>query len=193
VPLNGPGSVKVPLPNINEDYVTLEQMVPLSRSDPQYYPLLLGNVVLGGGSLGPEQSRLFRDIRQNAGLVYTIDSQFDSGGTRSRFSIDYACLPQNEARIESMIDDELTQLRTQPIGDFELALMKGSVVRRVVLGEASLSSIGQSLLGDATSGLPLDEAHVDAQHLLATDAPAIQAAFAREIHPEDFVRTVEGP
>ena len=143
VPLNPPGEVKIPLPNIHQDYVTLEQLVPLPRSAPQYYPLLLGNTVLGGGSLGPEQSRLFRDIRQNAGLVYSIDSQFVSSGARSRFSIEFACAQGNEARIEGLVNDELAQIRKEPIGDFELALMKASIVRRVVLGVASASQIGR--------------------------------------------------
>jgi zinc protease len=193
VPLNPPGDVKVPLPNIRQDYVTLEQLVPLPRSAPQYYPLMLGNTVLGGGSLGPEQSRLFRDIRQNAGLVYSIDSQFASSGARSRFSIEFACAQGNEARIEGLVNDELAQLRKEPIGDFELALMKASMVRRVVLGDASASQIGQGLLNDASSGLPLDQANIDAQHLLATDARSIQEAFAANIRPENFVRTIEGP
>jgi zinc protease len=193
VPLNPPGEVKIPLPGIHQDYVTLEQLVPLARSSPQYYPLVLGNTVLGGGSLGPEQSRLFRDIRQNAGLVYSIDSQYVSGGARSRFSIEFACAQGNEARIEGLVNDELTQLRKEPIGDFELELMKASMVRRVVLAEASASDIGEALLNDASSGLPLDQEHIDAQHLLATDAHAIQDAFAANIHPENFVRTIEGP
>ncbi|HEV8022719.1 MAG TPA: pitrilysin family protein [Candidatus Lustribacter sp.] len=193
VPLNRPGDVKIPLPNIHQDYVTLEQLVPLPRSAPQYYPLVLGNAVLGGGSLGPEQSRLFRDIRQNAGLVYSIDSQYVSGGARSRFSISFACAEGNEPRIEAMIDAELAQLRKDPIGDFELGLMKASAVRRAVLGDASASDIGEALLNYATNGLPLDETHIDAQHLLATDAHAIQDAFVANIHPEDFVRTIEGP
>ncbi len=193
VPLNPPGDVKIPLPGIHQDYVTLEQLVPLSRSSPQYYPLVLGNTVLGGGSVSPEQSRLFRDIRQNAGLVYSIDSQYASNGARSRFSIDFACAQGNEPRIESMVDDELTRLRTEPIGDFELGLMKASVVRRVVLGDASASQIGEMLLSDAVNGLPLDQTHIDAQHLLATNAQAIQDAFAANIHPENFVRTIEGP
>jgi zinc protease len=193
VPLNPPGDVKVQLPNIRQDYVTLEQLVPLPRSAPQFYPLLLGNTVLGGGSLGPEQSRLFRDIRQNAGLVYSIDSQYVSSGARSRFSVEFACAQNNEAHIESLVNDEITQLRKEPIGDFELALMKASMVRRVVLGDASASQIGEGLLTDAVGGLPLDQSHVDAQHLLATDAHAIQDAFAANIRPENFVRTIEGP
>jgi zinc protease len=193
VPINPPGEVKVPLPNIRQDYVTLEQLVPLPRSAPQYYPLLLGNTVLGGGSLGPEQSRLFRDIRQNAGLVYSIDSQFVSTGNRSRFSIEFACAQGNESRIEGLVNDELAQLRKEPIGDFELSLMKASMVRRVVLGDASTSQIGQGLLNDAIGGLPLDQNHIDAQRMLATDARAIQEAFATYIRPENFVRTIEGP
>jgi zinc protease len=193
VPLNPAGEIRIPLPNIHEDYVTLEQIVPLPRSAPQYYPLVLGNAVLGGGSVGPEQSRLFRDIRQNAGLVYSIDSQYLSSDARSRFSIEYACAPANEARIEALVGNELTQLRTEPVGDFELSLIKASMVRRAVLDAASVSSIGQAFLDDATSGLPLDQADVDVRHLLATDAPSIQAAFAAQIHPENFVRTVQGP
>ncbi len=193
VPRNPAGTVKVPLPNIRQTFVSLQQMVPLARSDPEYYPLLLGNVVFGGGALGPEQSRLFRDIRQNAGLVYSIDSQFASGGSRSRFSIEFACAPENEARIEALVGDELTRLRSEPVGDFELALMKASLVRRVVLSDAAVASIGRDFLSYATAGLPLDQAQIDARRLLATDAPAIQAAFAKDIRPENFVRTIEGP
>jgi zinc protease len=154
---------------------------------------LLGNSILGGGSLGPEQSRLFRDIRQNAGLVYSIDSQFVAHGARARFSIEYACAPRNAPRIQALVENELTQLRTQPVGDFELGLMKASMVRRVVIGDASVGSIGGSLLDDQANGLPLDEDQRDARALLATDAQAVQSAFADQILPDHFVRTIEGP
>jgi zinc protease len=192
VPRNPPGDVKLDIP-VRQDYVTLEQVLPLGRSSPQYYPLLLGNAILGGGSLGPEQSRLFRDIRQNAGLVYSIDSQFVANGARARFSIEYACAPENAPRIQSLVENELAQLRAQPVGDFELGLMKASMVRREVLSGASVASIGGGFLDDASSGLPLDQGQRDAQHLLATDAKAVQDAFATQILPGNFVRTIEGP
>jgi zinc protease len=192
VPRNPPGDVKLDIP-VTQDYVTLEQLVPLSRSAPQYYPLLLGNAILGGGSLGPEQSRLFRDIRQNAGLVYSIDSQYGASGARSRFSIEYACAPQNAARIQGLVENELAQMRTVPVGAFELGLMKASMVRRVVIGTAAVASIGGSFLSDAGNGLPLDQDQRDARALIGTDAHAIQDAFASQILAGNFVRTVEGP
>jgi zinc protease len=192
VPRNAAGEVKLDIP-VQQDYVTFEQVLPIGRSSPQFYPLLLGNSILGGGSLGPEQSRLFRDIRQNAGLVYSIDSQFVAHGARARFSIEYACAPRNAPRIQALVENELTQLRTQPVGDFELGLMKASMVRRVVIGDASVGSIGGSLLDDQANGLPLDEDQRDAKALLATDAQAVQSAFAAQILPDHFVRTIEGP
>jgi zinc protease len=192
VPRNDAGEVKLDIP-VQQDYVTFEQVLPIGRSSPQFYPLLLGDSILGGGSLGPEQSRLFRDIRQNAGLVYSIDSQFIASGARARFSIEYACAPRNATRIQSLVENELTQLRTVPVGDFELGLMKASMVRRVVIGDASVGSIGGSLLDDASNGLPLDEDQHDAQQLLATSAQSIEDAFAAQILPDHFVRTIEGP
>jgi len=71
--------------------------------------------------------------------------------------------------------------------------MKASMVRRVVIGDASVGSIGGSLLDDAANGLPLDEDQHDAQQLLATSAQSIEDAFAAQILPDHFVRTIEGP
>jgi zinc protease len=157
------------------------------------YPLQLGNAILGGGSGGPEQSRLFRDLRQNAGLVYSIGSQLTTGKTRSQFSVFFACLPANEERISSQIDAEIGKMKSEPVGAFELALVKASLVRRTVIANSSESSIGSSLLDDASNGLPLDQADLDVRRYLATDAQAITAAFGSYIHPENFIRVVEGP
>jgi hypothetical protein len=66
-------------------------------------------------------------------------------------------------------------------------------VRRETIGQASVASIGGALLDAALNGQPLDQSQLDAKQLLATDAHAIQAAFADQILPDHFVRTVEGP
>ena len=195
VPLNAPGDVTLdhsrdgPRPTS-----TLLQTVPLSRSAPDMYPLQLGNAILGGGgSGGPEQSRLFRDMRQNTGLVYSIGSQLTAGKTRSQLSLYFACLPANAQRISALIDAEIDKMKKEPVGSFELSLVKASIVRRTVIANSSVSSIGTSLLDDAASGLPLDQADVDVRHYLATDPPAITHAFEAYVHPENFVRVIEGP
>jgi zinc protease len=193
VPLNEPGDVKLTLPGLGQDSARFEQTVTLTRSSPDYYPLLLGNAIFGGGEVGPEQSRLFRDLRQNAGLVYSIGSRLSVGRTRSTLSIDFACSPASESRIASSIDGEIAKLKSEPVGDFELGLMKASIVRRTILDDASETSIGGSLLANAAGGLPLDQGRLDAQQLLETDAKAVQSAFSKYVHPEHFVRVIEGP
>jgi zinc protease len=193
VPLNDPGDVTITIPAMGQSDATFLQTVPLGRTAPDMYPLQLGNAILGGGSGGPEQSRLFRDLRQNAGLVYSIGSQLTTGKTRSQFSVFFACLPSNEERISAQIDAEIGKMKTEPVGAFELALVKASLVRRTVIANSSENSIGSSLLDDASNGLPLDQADLDVRQYLATDAPAIMAAFAAYIHPQNFVRVLEGP
>jgi len=49
------------------------------------------------------------------------------------------------------------------------------------------------LLANASGGLPLDQNRVDARELLAADAKSVQRAFSNYIHPDHFVRVVEGP
>ena len=193
VPLNPSAEVKLTLPSLGQTSVTLEQLVPLERSAPQFYPLQLGNAILGGGSTGPEQSRLFRDLRQNAGLVYNIASQLSAQQSRSRFSVQFACLPSNEDRIASLVDAEIARMQHEPAGDFELSLVKASIVRKTVIADSSTSSIGHTLLDNATDGYPLDQTQIDARHLIATDSRAVQDAFASYVHPQNFVRVIEGP
>ncbi|GAC1591133.1 MAG: pitrilysin family protein [Candidatus Velthaea sp.] len=192
LPVNPPGDVRLQLP-ISQSIVQLKQIVPLARTSPQTYPLLLGTAILGGGSLGPEQSRLFRSLRQNAGLVYSVEARYLPRRIRSTFNVEYACAPQNQARIATLIDNEIERMKSEPVGTFELALAKASIVRQSVLGESSTGSIGGMLLDEAISGMPFDQRRIDAQRFIESDAKSIQAAFATYVKPQNFVRIIEGP
>jgi zinc protease len=193
VPLNSAGDVTITLPSAGQTFVTLEQVVEAPRSSAAFYPLTVGNAVLGGGSGGPEQSRLFRDLRQNSGLVYSIGSEFAAEPTRAQLTISFASLPQNEQLISSSIDTEIAKMQTEPVPAFELSLVKAALVRKTLIAAASVSSIGGALLEDALDGYPLDQAQRDARGFVGTDAAAVENAFATYIHPDHFVRVIEGP
>jgi zinc protease len=192
LPLNPPGEVKLTLP-VGQDSVTLQQIVDIAHGAPAAYALQLGNAILGGGSLGPEQSRLFRDLRQNAGLVYSISSRLEPRRERYELSIEFGCLPANQSRISALIDAEIKRMQTEPVANFELSLAKASTVRQIVIADSSIGSIGAELLADQAAGLPFDERQIGARTLLRTDAHAIEDAFAQYVHPQNFVRVIEGP
>jgi zinc protease len=193
VPLNPPGEVTVTAAALGQDSVTLAELLSLERTSPQFPALQLGNTIFGGGGIGAEQSRLFRDIRQNAGLVYSIQSQLSVQGSRSQLAIDFASSPGNLERILQLIDTELTRMQTEPVGDFELSLAKAAIVRRTTVDASSLGSVGESLLAHAQAGEPLDQDRLDAQAIIATSAQAVKAAFASIVRPAGFVKVVVGP
>ena len=45
-----------------------------TRTTPEYFPLMVGNSVLGGGT----NSRMFRNIREKEGFAYDAHSQYDT-------------------------------------------------------------------------------------------------------------------
>ena len=67
-----------------QDSVTLAEQLDLNRFDPDYYPLQLGNHVLGGGFYA---TRLYHDLRQVAGYVYTSMSGMQAGKTRATYEV----------------------------------------------------------------------------------------------------------
>jgi zinc protease len=193
VPQNAAAEVRLAPPAMRQDSGTLEELLETDRGDPNYYALELGNAILGGGSGGPEQSRLFRDIRQDAGLAYSIGSELAIDRTRARFSIAYACLPSNEDRIAGLATADVEKMRTDPPGDFELSLAKASIVRRSIVDEGAVEGVGQSLLEDASTGMPLDQDTLDARAFVTTSGTAVRDAMAKYIHPDHFVHVVVGP
>ena len=89
---NAVSSIAVPDSSRVQDRVVLAQTLALKRADADYYPLELGNAVLGGSFYA---TRLSIDLRKNAGLVYSVDSLLQAGRTRSVYFIEYASDPQN--------------------------------------------------------------------------------------------------
>ena len=54
----------------------------LQRDDPDYFPLLVGNHILGSGGF---TSRLMEEIRQKRGLAYSVHSSFVSAQGKGAF------------------------------------------------------------------------------------------------------------
>ena len=190
VPPNGPGTVFVPDASRVQDRVVLAQNLALTRSDPDYYPLALGNAVLGGSFYS---TRLSVDLRKKAGLVYSVESVLQSGRTRSVYLVEYASDPKNVTRAANMVAREITNMQSTPAGADELTRVKACLLRQLPLSEAGLDEIARALLARADLGLPLDEPTRAAERYITLDAAAVQEAFRKWLRPEDLVRVSMGP
>ncbi|HET7758004.1 MAG TPA: pitrilysin family protein, partial [Steroidobacteraceae bacterium] len=189
-PPNGPGVIAVPDASRVQDRVVLAQTLALTRSDPDYYPLELGNAVLGGSFYS---TRLSVDLRKNSGLVYGVQSVLQAGRTRSVYLVEYACDPGNVVRAADIVAREVTAMQSAPAGADELARVKAYLLRRIPLSESGMAEIAHGMLQRRDLGLPLDEPSVAARRYIELDAPAVQAAFRRWMRPADLVRVSEGP
>ena len=189
-PANRPSSVAVPDSSRVQDRVTLAQTLALTRTDPDYYPLALGNAVLGGSFYS---TRLSVDLRKNSGLVYGVESVLQSGKTRSVYLIEYASDPGNVGKAAALAAREVANMRATPVGADELTRVKACLVRQLPLAEAGVTEIARGMLARSDVGLPLDEPTLAARRYTELDAQAVQAAFRKWMRPEDLVRVTEGP
>jgi zinc protease len=80
-------------------------LLKLRDDDPDYPALLLGNYLLGGSS----DSRLVRRIREKEGLSYSVGSFLaaDSFYPRGSFGVFAIFAPQNRARVEAAVNEEI--------------------------------------------------------------------------------------
>jgi zinc protease len=190
IPVNKASAATVPDAQAVQDSVILAEQIDLNRFDPDYYPLQLGNHVLGGGFYA---TRLYHDLRQVAGYVYNVDVSMDASKTRASYSVDYGCDPPNVSKARALIVRDLDQMRTQDVSDAELHQAKALLLRQIPLSESSEEAVAGGLLGRADVGLPLDEPIQAAKKYYALTADDVKAAFAKHIDVNNLVQIVRGP
>jgi zinc protease len=190
VPLNKPSASDVPDSEAVQDSVDLSEQLDLNRFDPDYYPLQLGNHVLGGGFYA---TRLYHDLRQVAGYVYNVDVSLEASETRASYSVTYGCDPKNVSKARALIQRDLDQMRTEDVPANELHQAKALLLRQIPLSESSEDAVAAGFLRRAMIGLPLDEPIRAAEAYAKLSAGDVNAAFSKKIRTGDFVQVVRGP
>jgi len=113
-------------------------------TDPDYAALVLGNYMLGGGFLN---SRLATRVRQKEGLSYGISSQFQASSLdRSGvFMVSAIYAPQNAARLEAAIKEELTRALADGFTDDEVKAAKAGWLQSNQVTRAQDNSLANRL------------------------------------------------
>jgi zinc protease len=190
VPLNAPATANVTAPGRTQTSVTLSETLEITRLDPDYYALQLGNTVLGGSFYS---SRFYRDLRLKNGLVYYVGGQLQAGKTRASYEVEYACDPQNVSKARVIVDRELRTMASADVSDEELRSAKTQILRDLPLQEGSVDSIVDGFVARSIADLPLDTPTRRAEATVGITAPQVRAAFAKWIDPARFVQVNEGP
>jgi zinc protease len=187
VPANPSTEVTVPDPTAVQASVTLAQEVGITRFDRDYYALQLGNHVLGGGFYA---TRLYHDLRQETGYVYTVDDNLIATRTRSVYTVNYGSDPQNVSKARDLIQRDVSAMQTANVTPAELHQAQALLLRQMPLRESSEDAVAGGLLARAQVGLALDEPARAAEQYVSMTADEVRAAFAKWIRPDGFVEIV---
>lgn len=189
-PPNKAAVTAVPDASRVQDKVVLAQTLALSRTNGDYYALQLGNHVLGGAFYA---TRLYRDLRENAGLVYFVSSQFSVAQARGVYAVEYACDPPNVSKARAVVISNLLDMQQHVVTERELRQAKVLVLREIPLSEQSVERIAGGWLSRALLGLPLDEPVRAGHRYLQLGAGEVRSAFAKWVRPADLVQVSQGP
>ncbi len=189
-PTNSVSVTHVPDASRVQDKVTLAETLQLTRTNADYYALQLGNHVLGGGFYA---TRLYRDLREKAGLVYFVSSSFNIGLTRGVYQSSYACDPQNVTKARALILRDLKEMQTKKVTERELHQAKLMLLRDIPLAEASVDGIASGWLTRTALGLPLDEPVRAGKIYVQLSAKDVQKAFVKWLRPDGLVQVTQGP
>lgn len=159
------------------------------RSDPDYFPLLVGNYILGGSAL---VSRLPIEVREKRGLSYSANSSFSPGLHAGAFTVSLQTRPDQAQQALRVARDVVARfVSTGPTAE-ELRAAKGFLIGGFPLLIDSNRKLLENVANIAWNNLPLDYLDTWTAHVQAVTAADVKAAFARKLHPDRMVTVILG-
>ncbi len=115
----------------------------LRDDNPDYPALVLGNYVLGGSS----DSRLTRRIREKEGLSYSVGSflSADSFFERGSFGVFAIYAPQNRARVETAMTEEIRKALDEGFSGEEIEAGKKGLLQARQLARSDDGNLASRL------------------------------------------------
>src|SRR5208337_1106950 len=138
-------------------------------------------------------TRLYQQLREATGLVYSVEVEPEANQTRALYAIEYACDPDNVAKVQGIVAHNLMEMQSQKVNPDELRQAKLMLLRRIPLSESSLQRIAMGLIRRSILDLPPDEPIAAAKDYAALTAEQVQAAFAKWVRPAALVKITRGP
>ena len=174
----------------NQVYIRLGQPA-LSRSSADYNTFAVLNQILGAG--GAFESRLWQELRQKRGLVYSVDSSIEADADRGDLRVELNASPQRVVEAVGFVRQELRRLQEQPVSQTELQEAKVKLVNNALLEEASSSGQAKQLLDIALNRLPPDYYRTLNERFARITAADVQRVAREYLRPASLVEVYSGP
>lgn len=159
------------------------------RNDPDFFPLFVGNYILGGGGF---VSRLTTEVREKRGLSYSAYSYFAPGLHAGAFQVGLTTRPDQADQAMAVAREVVRRFVAEGPTDAELNAAKDYLVNGFALRIDSNRKLLDNVANIAWNGLPLDYLESWTARVQAVRVTDIRRAFARVLQPDRMVTVVVG-
>ena len=163
--------------------------VGMRQNDPDYFPLYIGNYILGGSGL---ISRLSDELREKRGLTYSAYSYFIPMQQYGPFIINLQTRNDQGSVAEELALQTVTKFVANGPTQEELNAAKQNITGGYPLRFDSNSKIAGSVLNIAFYGLPLDYMDTFTDRVNAVTLEQVKKTFQRRVFPDQLLRVVLG-
>lgn len=159
------------------------------RSDPDYFPLVVGNYTLGGGGF---VSRLTQEVRERRGLSYSVGSHFTPGLHAGAFTIGLQTRPDQTGQAVQVAEEVLARFVAEGPTEAELKAAKDNLIGGFPLLIDSNRKLLDNVSNIAWNNLPLNYLDIWTAQVQRVTVADIKAAFARKLQPQRMVAVTVG-
>jgi len=161
----------------------------IDRADPDYFPLTVGNYVLGGGGF---VSRLTEQVREKRGLSYSVYSYFSPGKQEGPFTIGLQTRPDQAMQALTLSREILTEFVKNGPTPKELKAAKDNLIGGFPLRLDSNKKLLDNLANIAWNDLPLNYLDTWVNAVDRVSIQDIKAAFQKHVHPSAMATVIVG-
>ena len=160
------------------------------RNDPDFFPLLVGNHILGGGGF---VSRLTQQVREKRGLSYSVYSYFSPALHAGAFTVGLQTRPDQAAQALAVAQDVVRNFVIEGPTEAELQAAKSNLIGGFALRIDSNRKLLDNVTNIAWNHLPLNYLDTWTAQIDKVSVADVRRAMARVLQPERMVTVVLGP
>jgi zinc protease len=162
----------------------------LKRGDKDYYPLYVGNHILGGSGFS---ARLMKEVRVKRGLTYSIGSYLVPMREKGPYQFSFTTKKSSTEEAIALVDENLQKFIQQGPTEEELEEARLNITGSFPLRMVSNKSIVENLAVIGFYDLPLDYLDEYNKHIEAVTIEQITDAYKRLVHPDKMATIIVGP
>lgn len=187
VPQTAAAPVVIPFPNPQS--IVIFGAPGIAREDADWYAATVLNQVIGGGGMA---SRLFEEVREKRGLVYSVSTQLAPYKAASLVAGSLATSNAQVGDALKLVRAELSRVARDGVTDAELEAAKSFMTGSFPLRLSSNAAIAGMLVAIQNTGLPADYIDVYPTLIRAVTQEDIRRVAQRLFGSDDYLVVVVG-